>query len=469
MMRTLLAVLAVLAASFLTAQDVTYTVGLAPNLSPDHAKAAYGAIWEIVRKADPGHRIEIWDAHGLAHLASVTVADGPPRLRERMASGELAKVRAFLKKPEIQHASSEAKIRLPQFLIRCVGANLRSGGGETRVLVFGSPFYNDAERDQEFCFAKDGEVVPRLGNLLVSQSQSIYGCADLRDTLTGCTLHLCTFEDPYASTLQATAVQEFWSAFASELGCALVSEEISPTKAIEKVLAGVKQPLLKVELDRDDRRLGMRPFKGEKPPEVDSKESKDDANPDSRIAVLPGTDVGVLVDVSGSNHDNAVKIETDVMARLWSYAPDLRLGVVSHGGSRYATHALAAKALAPAQKHEGGSECNPEFALTRGIALFDDASASRSRVLVFVGDKSTDEAYSGLDAIRSEARAVGAAQAFAAAGGRLIVVYSGEKGAEEQRFYEELAKAAGKNGTFLDATNGVDVQAILTALVARKQ
>src|SRR5690606_25972839 len=178
-----------------------------------------------------GAQVQIFNGSTPARVASFQVSSGRAnsRQRERAVAQALPPIQAFLKRASSTNESSVG-LRLPQTLAT-IGATLRSGREEVRILVWGEPRYSD-KKDKACVIAKG--YVPSDGHILSTRSESVFGTKDV-PKLSATTLHWCTLKDNFANDSDREALRRFWTLWAHELGCKLVSFESDHSVAMERV------------------------------------------------------------------------------------------------------------------------------------------------------------------------------------------------------------------------------------------
>lgn len=252
---TLLALLAVVAAAprrAAASEERVYYVGLPPVMLEADREPLLKGILTLLLKAEAGSRIEVFDAHAIKRIASVSIGDMPPKARVRQAASQIRAIHTFIN-PEAPRQTPANQTRVPAFL--SVVAASSTPSKPARVLLVASLFYTD-ERDPSATFAPG--FVPSDGHLLAPSGQSVFGCADRKDSLKGVTIDWCVLERE-TPDLERRAAERFWHLYAAELGAAVHGFHPSPDVAMERFLADAATATSTAAIDPKDTRLIIRP------------------------------------------------------------------------------------------------------------------------------------------------------------------------------------------------------------------
>lgn len=252
---TSLAVLALLAMAprgTAASDGRVYYVGLPPVLHEADRDSVLTSVLTLILKAEAGSRIEVFDAHAIERVASISVGDMPPKARVRQAASQIRAIQDFIAPSEpLQEPANQA--RVPAFL--SVVAAASTPAKPARVLLVASLFYAD-ERDPSATFGPG--FVPSDGHLMAPSGQSVFGCADRRDSLKGVVIDWCVLENE-TPDLERRAAERFWHLYATEIGATVHGFHPSADVAAERFLAGDTTPVSVAAIDRSDARLTIRP------------------------------------------------------------------------------------------------------------------------------------------------------------------------------------------------------------------
>lgn len=233
-------------------KERTYYVGLPPMLLEADREPVLRSILALLLKAEAGSHIEVFNAHAIERVASISVGDIPPKARVRQAASQIRAIQSFVS-PAEPRSGPPNQARVPAFLSVVAAASTPSK--PARVFMIASLFYTD-ERDPSAAFAPG--FVPSDGHILAPSEQSVFGCADRKDSLKGVVIDWCVLESD-TPDLERRAAERFWHLYATELGATVNGFHSSADVAAERFLAGGTTPVMVAALDRTDARLTIRP------------------------------------------------------------------------------------------------------------------------------------------------------------------------------------------------------------------
>lgn len=248
----LVALLALAPRGAAVTNDPVYYVGVSPVLLEADREPVLKSILALVLRAEAGTRIEVFDAQAVERIASISIGDMPPKARVRQAASQIRAIQSFISPAEPRQGSANQS-RVPALL--SVVAPASTPSKPARVLLFASLFYAD-ERDPSATFGPG--FVPSDGHLLAPSGQSVFGCADRKDSLKDVVIDWCVLENE-TPDLERRAAERFWHLYANELGATMHGFHPSPDVAMERILAGGATPVSTSAIDRSDARLTIRP------------------------------------------------------------------------------------------------------------------------------------------------------------------------------------------------------------------
>jgi hypothetical protein len=203
-----------------------FVVGISPFLNKGVKDEVYrGLVRLLVENLPLNSTISIYDAFELKSITQLNLPDNrafsSPKTRANQFAGAVQTLRGFLAqdhpKPTNAHLSFDAAIRLPQFC-DFLEDNLRGTNAPLRVLLIGSPLYQDAK---EPAFSMVDGYFPSDGHLQVSCERSVFGLRT--NSLRGLDIHWVYLGDPWLSDLHKEKVTRFWELFLEQRGARLLT------------------------------------------------------------------------------------------------------------------------------------------------------------------------------------------------------------------------------------------------------
>ena len=262
-MKLLMTIIATLTlAASVAAQDVT-VVAVPSEMSEATGKAIEDTVMALVASEKTGDKVVVMNAKTQQTIVTMTIPKGVTRARVRKLLKELGALKAVLKRTAtIRATDNSEQIRVPQTL-STIGANIQQGAGKTRVVLVGLPAYMDA-RDATFVFGAG--IVPNDAYIIAPSSKSVFGTSDRLGTLKKVDVHFCYVRDRFANELERRAVARFWALYCKELGATLSTFEASPDVVLDRLRAGVNDPIMPTEkLDRSKTDFVMVRYVSEAP------------------------------------------------------------------------------------------------------------------------------------------------------------------------------------------------------------
>lgn len=237
-----------------------YVVAIAPGLSKEKGAEVLKQSFDLLlNRAQPGDRVEFYDAPQLTKLASVVVPAGSARERanSREFAAKFGALKKLLSEPSVSEPRLAGQLRLPQ-LLDTVATACQPNQQTTLVLV-GSPLFITTHPN-EVAFNMESGLTPGDGMVTCSSSRSLFGTAERKGQLSGRVIHWLTPSDVWAtSEIHRSAVLRFWTVFAGEQGAALVTFSSDPGAVFDRAVRGEDRPLMSAKADPNDRGLIMRP------------------------------------------------------------------------------------------------------------------------------------------------------------------------------------------------------------------
>ncbi len=487
----------------LGAQDIR--VGLPERTSKDNGQRLWEAMHTLILGAPNGSRIVIYNARTQDIVTDIPIPEKERRLKR--LSPNIEELRRFLNKSVSVRDGRENEIKIPQFMDTC-GGSFRSGSGDTRILLFGNPYYLD-ERDKDFVYG--GGWYLSDGHPLADSKHSLFGCADKQGLLAGCTIDFCYLDHQFSSGLEETRIKRFLLVYMAELGATLSTFHTSEKIAVKRALKGATDPVSKDKIDRSDTKMEKRPADAPtqvKAPTLQEKPKVLPADvPQAPVQVVEAVDTPkpsrtvVIVTTDGSmSSEERIVVEQPAHLRIAeesakssnpiefgivvfrgkgqhdSYPPvPLRLladGSPGPGLKGFRNFFTAKDLEVDLGKYELGSEVgissgrkvkvsrmeplgaavDTAFGLREGLRLFGSTKPSDLPILVFCGDCDCAETHKGKAVAVENQKLVEEVRAFALLNprARVVSVYSGTAKGPAQAFFKDIAGAAGDRGVYLD-------------------
>ncbi|MEM8595781.1 MAG: hypothetical protein AAGF76_04880 [Pseudomonadota bacterium] len=262
-----------LATTIMTAQPSAareVVIGLSPFAAPAALEAQVRrATQHVAETLAPGETAWLVNAMTQEQIASFHVAEGAPAsIRSRMRANRayFSAVKTFLEADHNAAADGAfpGEIDLPGFL-RAVGTNYPTEGAPRDLIILGSPVTDP----QSPGFSMHDGVVPNDAHINASRADSPYGSAELRDHLTGYTVHWGVVGAPWSvSDRHAHFVERFLSLSLEARGATLVTFADDLETPLRNAVAGRSAPLGPYALEASER-LSMIHFQ---PQPVDQQE-----------------------------------------------------------------------------------------------------------------------------------------------------------------------------------------------------
>lgn len=442
---------------------------------------------------------------------------GSDRIKKRNVLAKLKTLKDHQSGHQAIRAGEGNRIDLPSML-STIGASVRQGGQSTRVIAFGSLFYQ-SENNPEASFTPG--FVPSPGSFLAPSYQSVYGTSDRHGLLEGVTIDLVTLGERVGA-VQERAVVNFYAAMVSELGGQLGSVEAFPDVVVDRVIAGTTDGISFPPIDRTDTAIEIRPVTVQPPPvpvpvvvpvpvEPDPEPTPEEPTAD-RPAEVIGATIVLVIDGTSSQEHFLPKVAELLLrvAEIGATAGDyLELGVVIYrsagafdvfplteierGEESVGISALRAFTTEPvrvvsvvhdASGEQGGTPTGRTRAVTAidpllgyadleggirdGLAMLDSSHTTR-KILIIAGDVATYE--SDLDPktisdrdLASAGRIQSMLADFLAScpEARIATLFTGpESGPHLHRDetiaqFREFAGVAGRNGTSTDRLSDIE-------------
>ncbi|GEM_PF-1261837 len=209
-------------------RHIRYVVGISPFLNEDAANESFRQIARLLLEDMPlNSSLWLYDASHLRTVAQVEIpnkhAFESSRTRANQFSDSIQKLKSFLavrnEPPVVCELDFNQAVRLPQFM-DFIGENLNQTNLSIVTLVLGSPLYQD---EKEPAFSMVDDYFPSGGHLLAAPEQSVYGRTNTPILLSGITVHLDYFGDPWSSDLHRQKVSRFWNLFLKSQGAQLAT------------------------------------------------------------------------------------------------------------------------------------------------------------------------------------------------------------------------------------------------------
>ena len=202
----------------------TFVIGLSPYLDKAVKDDVYRGIVRLLVEGLPlDSRLDIYDAFDLKTITQVTVpnqrAFNSPKTRANQFASAIGDLKQFLAsehpRPADPNLKFDAALRLPQFYEFLAA---KSPTGSPRVLLLGSPLYQDA---REPGFSMVNGYFPSDGHLLATKQESVYGLGE--NTNAQVSVDWVYFGDPWVNDLYKERVTRFWTLYLAQRGARLVS------------------------------------------------------------------------------------------------------------------------------------------------------------------------------------------------------------------------------------------------------
>jgi hypothetical protein len=201
-----------------------FVIGLSPYLDKSVKDDVYRGIVRLLVEGLPlDSRLDIYDAFDLKTITQVTVpnqrAFNSPKTRANQFATAIGDLKQFLaaehSRPADPNLRFDAALRLPQFYEFLAA---KSPGGSSRVLLLGSPLYQDA---REPGFSMVNGYFPSDGHLLATKQESVYGLGE--NTNAQLSVDWVYFGDPWVNDLYKERVTRFWTLYLARRSARLVS------------------------------------------------------------------------------------------------------------------------------------------------------------------------------------------------------------------------------------------------------
>jgi hypothetical protein len=205
-----------------------YVIGISPFLENTVKDDVYRRIVSLLLEDVPlNSSMAVFDAWNIKTIAQVNIPEvrafRSPKTRANQFKEQIHKIKDFLatkhERPQVSGLKFEQALRLPQFM-DFVAQNLQSSNVSTVVILLGSPLYVDPKETR---FSMADAYFPSDGHLLASPDKSIFSVKNRASQLTGVTVHMGYFGDPWPSELYQQKILRFWDLFLSAQGARLAS------------------------------------------------------------------------------------------------------------------------------------------------------------------------------------------------------------------------------------------------------
>lgn len=472
----------------------SFVIGIAPGATGEAAEIIIDGIKNLASAAEKGTSFTIYDALKNRKITGFTTPTGrSDRLNEREINKSVKPVSAYLDRAQTVRSGEASEVNLPSFL-DSISSSVRLGGGGTRVVIFGSLFFND-DREPHASFTEG--FAPSDGFLLQSSYQNIFGTSDKEGALSGVAVDICTLGHQ-AGSLEQRSVERFWSLFLSRQNAALCTVEAYPDVLITRAVAGAVDPVTTSAIDLSDTVLEIRPVRKPTPVLVPHREPESEParKPQDKSITLSQTSIKVdtmfIVDGTGSMGPflpESKRVVTD-SAKLGSrLTPGFAFGAVinripkltavfelmkctpaisSEIDEPYSTWNVFAyhRILDHGGKTFRSFDGTPTFSDTEGAvrtSLLQLANGEGNRkILVCIGDRGPFEMDGELNGmsdedIRAKDRTLTMVRNFKATykDFRIVAMFTGDPNGSKvdqasAAFFEELAEIGGSNSVYLE-------------------
>jgi hypothetical protein len=205
-----------------------FVIGISPYLDKSVKDEVYrGIVRLLVEDLPLNSTVAIYDAFELHSITRVTLPEArafrSSKTRANQFAPAIHEVMLFLAKehpkPKTPRLNFDAAIRLPQFC-DFLADNLREVNGPMRLLLLGSPLYQDAK---EPGFSMVEGFFPSDGHLRASREQTVFGFNDDTNSLPALLVYWGYFGDPWISDLHKEKINRFWSLYLKRRGAQLIT------------------------------------------------------------------------------------------------------------------------------------------------------------------------------------------------------------------------------------------------------
>jgi hypothetical protein len=205
-----------------------FVIGISPYLDKSVKDEVYRSIVRLLVEDLPlNSTVSIYDAYELKSITQVNLpnvrAFNSSKTRANQFAPAIRELKLFLAaehvKPHNTRLNFEAAVRLPQFCDFLV-ENAPRNGSAIRVLLIGSPLYQDAK---EPGFSMVDGYFPSDAHLQVSREESPFGIGANPVTLPALAVSWVYFGDPWLNDLNKEKVTRFWTLYLEKRSGQLVS------------------------------------------------------------------------------------------------------------------------------------------------------------------------------------------------------------------------------------------------------